>query len=44
MKNYETGIIIAVIVVLGYMWWKNSQTAVANPTNAASPGYRQGDA
>jgi hypothetical protein len=43
MKNYEVGIIIAVILVIGYAWYKSQQSATpVNPVNAASPGYKAG--
>jgi predicted negative regulator of RcsB-dependent stress response len=42
MKNYEVGIIVAVLILLGYMWYTKSQTQTANPTNANSPGYKAG--
>jgi hypothetical protein len=43
MKNYEVGIIIAAILIIGYMMYANtSAPQTANPTNASSPGYTSG--
>jgi hypothetical protein len=39
MKNYEVGIIVAAIVIIGFIWWQSQSATVANPTNATSPGY-----
>jgi hypothetical protein len=42
MKPYEVGIIVAIIAILGYIWYMKSQAQTANPTNASSPGYKGG--
>jgi hypothetical protein len=43
MKNYEVGIVIAAIIIIGWFYFQNQSTAIpANPTNAASPGYTSG--
>jgi len=40
MKNWEVGIIIVAVLIVGYMWYqKYSSTATANPTNATSKGF-----
>lgn len=42
MKNYEVGIIIAVLLVIGYMWYTSAPSTPVSPVNAASPGYKVG--
>jgi hypothetical protein len=39
MKPYEVGIIVAAIIVIGYIWYTKTPGQTANPTNAKSPGY-----
>jgi uncharacterized membrane protein YukC len=40
MKNWEVGIIIVAVVIVGYLWYqKYSSTTTSNPTNATSKGF-----
>jgi len=40
MKNWEVGIIIVAVTIVGYMWYqKHTSTATVNPTNATSKGF-----
>ena len=42
MKNYEVGIIFAVVIFLIYYWYKETPATTVNPTNATSTGYKAG--
>jgi hypothetical protein len=40
MKNYEVGIIIVAVAIIGFLWWQNQGTDTPlNPVNSGSPGY-----
>ncbi len=40
MKNWEVGIIIVAVFIVGWMWYQqHSAATTANPTNATSKGF-----